>query len=148
MHVLDTITITFAGLMVGNEPGAVGFRQSCCLAAHERSASAGSISSRSFTGAGDACLVWFVSSASRARVVPASPLGCLGPSAYGDTDLGRRHRLYDHYACAHQRPHCFLELSGVGSGWSHDHKKWDSLHRVRILLLAAAFFALTYALVA
>jgi uncharacterized membrane protein len=34
------------------------------------------------------------------------------------------------------------------SNWKHDHKKWDSLHRLRILLLAVAVFALTYALVA
>jgi hypothetical protein len=33
-------------------------------------------------------------------------------------------------------------------GWKDDHKKWDSLHRIRILLLALALFALTYALVA
>ena len=33
-------------------------------------------------------------------------------------------------------------------GWKQDHKKWDSLHRVRILLLAVAFLALAYALVA
>ena len=33
-------------------------------------------------------------------------------------------------------------------GWKRDHKKWDSLHRVRILLLVIAVFVLIYALVA
>jgi uncharacterized membrane protein len=32
-------------------------------------------------------------------------------------------------------------------GWKQDHKKWDSLHRIRILLLAIAVLALTYSLV-
>ena len=32
-------------------------------------------------------------------------------------------------------------------GWKEDHKKWDSLHGVRILLLTVAFFILTYALI-
>jgi uncharacterized membrane protein len=41
-----------------------------------------------------------------------------------------------------------LNPSEPAPGWKHNHKKWDYLHRVRILLLAAAVFALTYALVA
>jgi len=41
-----------------------------------------------------------------------------------------------------------LNTAAPTPGWKHDHKKWDSLHRVRILLLAVAPFALTYALIA
>ena len=41
-----------------------------------------------------------------------------------------------------------LNPSAPAPGWKRDHKKWDSLHRVRILLLAVALFALTYGLVA
>jgi len=41
-----------------------------------------------------------------------------------------------------------LNAVALTPGWKEDHKKWDSLHRVRILLLAVAFFILTYALIA
>jgi hypothetical protein len=41
-----------------------------------------------------------------------------------------------------------LNTAAPAPGWKHDHKKWDSLHRVRVLLLASALFALTYAVVA
>jgi uncharacterized membrane protein len=41
-----------------------------------------------------------------------------------------------------------LNAAAPAPGWKHDHKRWDSLHRVRILLLTAAVLFLTYALVA
>jgi uncharacterized membrane protein len=41
-----------------------------------------------------------------------------------------------------------LNAAAPTPGWKHDHKKWDFLHRGRILLLAVALLALTYALVA
>ena len=41
-----------------------------------------------------------------------------------------------------------MNTAASGSDWKRDHERWDSLHRVRILLLAIALFALTYALVA
>jgi uncharacterized membrane protein len=41
-----------------------------------------------------------------------------------------------------------LNTAAPAPGWKHDHKGWDSLHHVRIPLLAVAFLALTYALVA
>ena len=41
-----------------------------------------------------------------------------------------------------------LNMTALTPGWKQQHKKWDSLHRIRILLLAAAFVALTDALVA
>ena len=40
-----------------------------------------------------------------------------------------------------------LNSAALAPGWKRDHKKWDSLHRVRILLLGLALFVLTYALV-
>ena len=40
-----------------------------------------------------------------------------------------------------------LNPAALTPGWKQDHKRWDSLHRVRILLLAVALFALTYGLV-
>ena len=41
-----------------------------------------------------------------------------------------------------------LNAAAPTAGWKHDHRKWDSLHRVRIVLLAIALFFLTYALTA
>jgi uncharacterized membrane protein len=41
-----------------------------------------------------------------------------------------------------------LNTAAPAPGWKQDHKKWDSLHRVRILLLLVALIALIYALVA
>jgi hypothetical protein len=40
-----------------------------------------------------------------------------------------------------------LNMAAPAPGWKQDHKKWDSLHRVRILLLVVALLTLTYALV-
>ena len=40
-----------------------------------------------------------------------------------------------------------LNTAAPANGWRQDHKKWDSLHRVRIVLLAVAFLAVTYALI-
>jgi hypothetical protein len=40
-----------------------------------------------------------------------------------------------------------LSTAALIPGWKDDHKKWDSLHRVRIVLLAVAFFVLANALV-
>jgi len=39
-----------------------------------------------------------------------------------------------------------LNTAAPAPGWKHDHRKWDSLHRVRILLLTNAVAVLTYAL--
>jgi uncharacterized membrane protein len=41
-----------------------------------------------------------------------------------------------------------LNTAAPAPGWKEDHKKWDSLHRVRILLLLAALVAVIYALAA
>jgi uncharacterized membrane protein len=41
-----------------------------------------------------------------------------------------------------------LNRAAPAPGWKRDHKKWDSLHRVRILLLAVALLTITYALIA
>ena len=41
-----------------------------------------------------------------------------------------------------------LNTAAPAPGWKQDHQKWDFLHRIRILLLVIAFFALTIALIA
>jgi hypothetical protein len=40
-----------------------------------------------------------------------------------------------------------LDIAAPVIHWKEDHKRWDSLHRVRILLLAVALAAATWALV-
>jgi hypothetical protein len=40
-----------------------------------------------------------------------------------------------------------LNTAALAPNWKLDHKKWDRLHRVRILLLTLALFVVTYALV-
>ena len=41
-----------------------------------------------------------------------------------------------------------LNLAAPEPGWQHAHKRWDALHRVRIVLLALALFLLIHALAA
>ncbi len=41
-----------------------------------------------------------------------------------------------------------LNTASPAPGWMQDHRKWDSLHRVRIALLAVAVLFLIYALAA
>ncbi len=113
MHLLDTITITFAGLMVGNELAVSAFfnpavwQLESAPQAQGLSILAGSL--------GRVMPIWYgLCLALLARgVVPASPSGCVRPSAHGNADLGGRHRLHPRYACTHQRPHCCLEHGGA-----------------------------------
>jgi hypothetical protein len=41
-----------------------------------------------------------------------------------------------------------LNTAAPAPGWERDHRKWDALHRVRILLLMSAFLIVVNALVA
>lgn len=148
MHLLDTITISFAGLMVGNELAVSAF----------------------FNPA-----VWQLESTPQAQALSilAGSLGRAMPIWYGLclALLALESFLHRHQAAL--VPLLVATLIWVGvivftismlvpindritslntaaltHGWKHDHQKWDSLHRVRILLLVVAFLALTYALVA
>jgi uncharacterized membrane protein len=148
MHLLDTITITLVGLMVGNELAVSAF----------------------FNPA-----VWKLESTPQAQglSVLAGSLGRVMPVWYGVClgFLGLESLMHRHQAAL--VPLLTATLIWVGviiftvnvlvpinnriaslnpaapmPGWKQDHKKWDSLHRIRILLLALALLALTYALVA
>jgi uncharacterized membrane protein len=148
MHVLDTITITFAGLMVGNE---------LALSAFVNPA------------------VWQLASGPQAQAVSilARSLGRVMPVWYGLCLVLLALESFLHRHEAAWAPLLAATLIWVGvvvfsiamlvpinnrigslntaapaCNWKRDHQKWDSLHRVRILLLAIALFALTYALVA
>lgn len=148
MHLLDTFTIAFVGLMVGNE---------LALSAFVNPA------------------LWQLEGGPQAQVLSmlARSLGRVMPVWYGLclALLALESLLHRHQAALVPLLTATLIWAGVivftiamlvpindriaslntaapMPGWKHDHKKWDSLHRVRILLLAIAFFLLTYALVA
>jgi uncharacterized membrane protein len=148
MHLLDTVTITFAGLMVGNELSVSAFVNPA---------------------------IWQLESGPQAQglSILARSLGRVMPVWYGLclALLALESFLHRHQAALIPLLTATLIWAGVivltirmlvpinnriaslntaapTPGWKHDHKRWDSLHRVRILLLAIALFALTYALVA
>ena len=148
MRVLDTITITLAGLMVGNELAVSAFVNPA---------------------------FWQLESGSQAQglSILARSLGRVMPFWYGLclAVLALESFLHRNVAAFVPLLTATLIWAGViiftitmlvpinnriGSlnraaltpGWKHDHKKWDSLHRVRILLLTIALLALTYALLA
>jgi uncharacterized membrane protein len=148
MHLLDTITVVLAGLMVGNELAVSAF----------------------FNPA-----AWRLENAPQAQTLSilAGSLGRVMPVWYGlCLILGALESfLHRHQAVLAPLLTATVIWAGViiftisalvpinnriaslntaapTPGWKQDHKKWDSLHRVRILLLVVAFLALTYALVA
>jgi hypothetical protein len=148
MHLLDTITITLAGLMVGNELAVAAF----------------------FNPA-----AWRLESTPQAQALSilGGSLGRVMPVWYGVclALLALESYLHRHQAVLVPLLTATLIWAGViifsisalvpinnriaslntaepTPGWKQDHKKWDSLHRIRLLLLAVALVALTYALVA
>lgn len=148
MHLLNTITITLAGLMVGNELAVAVFLNSAA---------------------------WRLESTPQAQALSilAGSLGRVMPVWYGLclALLALESFLHRHQAVLVPLLTATLIWAAViiftvsalvpinnriaslntavpTPGWKQDHKKWDSLHRVRILLLALALLALTYALVA
>ena len=147
MHVLNIITIALAGLMVGNELAVSAF----------------------FNPA-----AWRLESTPQAQALSilAGSLGRLMPVWYGLCLglLGLELFLHRHqpvlvplltatliwmgviiFTISALVPInnriASLNTTALTPGWKEDHKKWDSLHRVRVLLLLAALLALIYALV-
>jgi len=148
MHLLDTITVILAGSMVGNELAVTAF----------------------FNPA-----AWRLESTPQAQALSilGGSLGRVMPVWYGVclALVALESYLHRHQAVLVPLLTATLIWAGViifsisalvpinnriaslntaapTPGWKQDHKKWDSLHRVRILLLALALLALTYALVA
>jgi uncharacterized membrane protein len=147
MHLLDTMAITLAGLMVGNEFAVSAFVNPA---------------------------VWRLESGPQAQGLSllARSLGRVMPIWYGSCFA-----LFALESFLHRHQAAFVPLlmatliwAGVivftvgllvpinnriaslntnapAPTWKRDHKKWDSLHRVRILLLGSALFVFTYALV-
>jgi len=148
MHVLDTITITFAGLMVGNELAVSAFfnpaiwQLECTPQAQGLSILAGSLGRvmpvwyglclallalESFLHRNEAALASLLTATLIWAVVVIFSISALVPI---------NNRIAS------------LKTATPTPGWRQDHKKWDSLNRVRILLLVVAFLTFTYALVA
>lgn len=148
MHLVNIITITLAGLMVGNELAVSAF----------------------FNPA-----VWKLESTPQAQGLSflAGSLGRVMPVWYGVclALLGLESFLHRHQAALvplltaaviwvgvivftvsvlvpMNNRIASLNTAAPAPGWKEDHKKWDSLHRVRILLLLAALVAVIYALAA
>ena len=147
MHVLNIITVALAGLMVGNELAVTAF----------------------FNPA-----VWQLENTPQAQALSllAGSLGRLMPVWYGVclALLALESFLHRHQAALVplltatliwagvimvtirvlvpiNNRIALLNLEAPTPGWKQDHKKWDSLHRVRVLLLLVALLALIYALV-
>jgi hypothetical protein len=146
MHLLDTLTITLAALMVGNELAVSAFVNPAVWQlesepqAHELSILARSLG----------------------RVMPVWYSVCLALLAL-ESFLHRHEAALTPLLAATliwvgvilftisvlvpiNNRIASLNTTAPAGGWKHDHRKWDSLHRVRILLLAIAVFVLTYAL--
>jgi uncharacterized membrane protein len=147
MHLLNTIAVTVVGLMVGNEL-AVSVFVNPALWRLESSSQAHGLS---------------LLARSLGRVMPVWYALCLALMAF-ESFLHRHQTVFfpllmatflwvgviafsitmlvpinNRIAALSQAPAAF--------DWKHDHKQWDFLHRIRILLLALALFVLTYALV-
>ena len=147
MHLLDTITIAFAGFMVGNELAVSAFVNPA---------------------------VWQLENAPQAQGLSllARSLGPVMPFWYGLCLglLAFESFLHRHQAALIPLLVATVIWAGVivftismlvpinnriaslnteapVPGWKQDHKKWDSLHRIRILPLAGAVLAATYSLV-
>jgi len=146
MHLLDTITITLASLMVGNEFAVSAFVNPAVWQLESGPQAQGvSILARSL-----------------GRVMPVWYSVCLALLAL-ETFLHRHEGLLLPLLTATliwvgvivftvttlvpiNNRIASLNTAAPAPGWKSDHKRWDSLHRVRILLLAVAVFVLTYAL--
>jgi hypothetical protein len=148
MHLLDTVTITVAGLMVGAELAVSAFVNPAIWQLESGPQAQGlSLLARSL---GRVMPVWYGLCLAllalesflhrhQAAVVPLLTATLIWASVivYSITMLVPiNNRIAS------------LSASAPPPGWKHAHKKWDSLHRIRILLLTVALFALIYALAA
>ncbi len=148
MHLLDTITITLVGLMVGNELAVSAFVNPAVWRLESGPQALGlSLLARSLGRVMpfwySLCLTLFALESFLHRHQPAlvplltATLIWVGVIVF---TIGMLVPINNRIAS--------LNPVAPTPGWKEDHKKWDSLHRIRILLLTVAFFILTYALIA
>ena len=148
MHFLDTVTITSAGLMVGNELSVSAFVNPA-LRRLESGPQAQSLSVLA-RALGRAMPVWYgvclallalesflhLHQAALAPLLIAAALwvGAIVLSISALVPINNRIAA--------------LNTAASSPGWERDHRKWDALHRVRILLLILALLIVVNALVA
>jgi uncharacterized membrane protein len=146
MHFLDTITITCAGLMVGNELAVSAFFNPAArqLESGPQTQSL-SILARSL---GRVMPVWYGlcfallalesvlhrHQAAFALLLTAALIWSVAIAFSIVLLVPINNRI------------AALNLAAPAPGWKADHRRWDLFHRARILLLAIAFVALAYAL--
>ena len=146
MHLLNIITITSAGLMVGNELSVSAFVNPA-FRRLESGPQALSVLARSL---GRAMPVWYglclallalesflhLHQATLAPLLIAAALwvGAIVLSVSALVPINNRIAS--------------LNTAAPAPGWERDHRKWDALHRVRILLLILALLIVVNALVA
>jgi uncharacterized membrane protein len=148
MHLLDTMTIALAGLMTGNELAVSAFFNPAIWQLENGPQARGlSLLARSL-----------------GRVMPVWYSACLALLAL-ESFLHRHQIAFIPLLAATliwvsvivytvsmlvpiNNRIASLSSSAPASFWKPDHRKWDSLHRVRVLLLGIALLVLTYGLVA
>jgi len=148
MHLLNIVTITCAGLMVGNELSVSAFVNPALRRLESAPhAQAASIFARSL---GRAMPVWYglclallaldsflhLHQATLAPLLMAAALwvGAIILSVTALVPINNRIAS--------------LNTAAPAPGWERDHRKWDALHRVRVLLLMVALLIVVNALVA
>jgi len=148
MHLLDAATIATAGLMVGNELAVSAFVNPAMWQLESASQARGlSLLARSL---GRVMPVWYSLLLAllalesflhrhQAAWIPLLAATAIWAGVIVYT-IGMLVPINNRMAS--------LSSSSPAAGWKQDHKRWDALHRVRILLLAIALFALAYALTA
>ena len=148
MHLLNIITITSAGLMVGNELSVAAFVNPALRRLESGpQAQALSVLARSL---GLAMPVWYgfclallalesflhLHQTTLAPLLIATALWAAAIVLSISVLVPINNRIAS------------LNAAAPAPGWERDHRKWDALHRVRILLLMSAFLIVVNALVA
>jgi uncharacterized membrane protein len=147
MHLLDTITIVIAGLMVGTEFAISAFVNPAVWRLESGPQAQGlSLLARSL---GRAMPIWYTSCLAlialesflhrrQTAFVPLLMATLIWAGVIVFT-LAMLVPINNRIASLSTAPPAF--------DWKRDHKRWDALHRLRIALLALALFILTYTLV-
>ena len=148
MHLLNIITITSAGLMVGNELSVSAFVNPAFRRLESGpQAQALSVLARSL---GRAMPVWYglclallaLESFLHLHQATLAPLLIAAALWVGAIVLSISALVPINNRIAS------LNTAAPAPGWERDHRKWDALHRVRILLLILALLIVVNALVA
>jgi Domain of unknown function (DUF1772) len=156
MHVLDTITIALAGLMAGNELAVTAFFNPAVWQLESTpQAQALSILARTL---GRVMPVWYglclallgLETYLRRREAAFIPLltAALIWAAVIIFSISMLVPINNRIASLRAGANAGANVRAPIPGWKQDHKRWDSLHRVRVLLLLVALLTLIHGLLA